>query len=106
MNSVTGTDQVRRSFAEEALRLGGKTEEEVRRMGAVDKADEQVESLFAARYQTANSPVHKAVWEGKVPLELFAAPPLAESAPCDAAMERCIEVMRRRRDNKTIFDEN
>src|SRR6516162_3557946 len=84
MNSATGTEQERRSFAEEALRLGGKTEEEVRRMGAVDKADEQVESLFAARYQTANSPVHKAVWEGKTPLELFAAPPLAESAPCDA----------------------
>src|SRR6516162_10113341 len=106
MNSATGTEQERRSFAEEALRLGGKTEEEVRRMGAVDKADEQVESLFAARYQTANSPVHKAVWEGKTPLELFAAPPLAESAPCDAAMRRSLEVMRRRRDNKTIFDEN
>src|SRR6516165_7765130 len=106
MNSATGTEQERRSFAEEALRLGGKTEEEARRMGAVDKADEQVESLFAARYQTANSPVHKAVWEGKTPLELFAAPPLAESAPCDAAMQRSLEVMRRRRDNKTIFDEN
>jgi alkylation response protein AidB-like acyl-CoA dehydrogenase len=103
---ATGTDQERRSFAEEALRLGGKTEEEARRLGAVDKADEQVESLFAARYQTANSPVHKAVWEGKVPLGLFAPPPLAESAPCDAAMERSIDVMRRRRENNTIFDEN
>lgn len=106
MNSAAGTEQERESFAEAALRLGGKTEEEARRMGAVDKADEQVESLFAARYQTANSPVHKAVWEGKVPLELFAAPPLAESAPCDAAMERSLDVMRRRRANKTIFDEN
>src|SRR6516164_9398302 len=106
MNSATGTEQERRSFAEEALRLGGKTEEEARRMGAVDKADEQVEALFAARYQTANSPVHKAIWEGKTPLELFAAPPLAESAPCDAAMQRSLEVMRRRRDNKTTFDEN
>src|SRR5262245_57084499 len=34
------------SFAETAMRLGGKSEEEARRMGAVDKADEQVESLF------------------------------------------------------------
>ncbi len=106
MNPATGTEQERESFAEAALRLGGKTEEEARRMGAVDKADEQVESLFAARYQTAHSPVHKAVWEGKVPLELFAAPPLAESAPCDAAMERALDVMRRRRQQKTIFDEN
>src|SRR5713226_5214196 len=106
MNPATGTEQERESFAEAALRLGGKTEEEARRMGAVDKADEQVESLFAARYQTAHSPVHKAVWEGKVPLELFAAPPLAESAPCDAAMERALDVMRRRRQQKAIFDEN
>jgi alkylation response protein AidB-like acyl-CoA dehydrogenase len=106
MNSAAGTEQERRSFAEEALRLGGKSEEEARRMGAVDRADEQVESLFAARYQTANSPVHKAVWEGRRPLDLFAAPPLAESAPCDAAMQRSLEVMRRRRENKTIFDEH
>ena len=40
------------SFAEEALRLGGKGAEEVRRTGAVDTADDQVESLFAARYRT------------------------------------------------------
>src|SRR5207244_5336868 len=93
----TETEQDRQSFAETALRLGGKSEDEARRLGAVDRADEQVESLFALRFQTASSPVHKAVWEGKVPLELFAAPPLPESAPCDAAMERCLDVLRRRR---------
>ena len=32
------------SFAETALRLGGKSDDEVRRMGAMDKADDQVES--------------------------------------------------------------
>jgi hypothetical protein len=36
------------SFAETALRLGGKSDEEARRTGAIDKADEQVEALFAA----------------------------------------------------------
>src|SRR6266446_10622371 len=85
------------SFAETAMRLGGKSEEEARRLGAVDKADEQVETLFAARFQTSNSPVHKAIWEGKVPLELFAPPPLPDTAPCDAAMEKSLEVIRRRR---------
>ena len=48
------------SFAETAMKLGGKSEEEARRMGAVDKADDQVEGLFAARFQTVNSPVHRA----------------------------------------------
>src|SRR5215472_11458261 len=94
------------SFAETAMKLGGKSEEEARRMGAVDKADEQVEALFAPQYQTANSPIHKAVWEGKVPLNLFAPPPLPDKAPCDAAMERSLEVVRRRRETGTLYGEN
>jgi alkylation response protein AidB-like acyl-CoA dehydrogenase len=92
------------SFAEEALRLGGKSDEEARRLGAVDKADEQVETLFAPQYQTANSPVHRAVWDGKVPLELFNPPPLLASSPCDKAMEQSLEVVRRRRSEGTLYN--
>jgi alkylation response protein AidB-like acyl-CoA dehydrogenase len=91
------------SFAEAALRLSGKTEEEARRTGALDKADDQVDTLF--RYQTVNSPVHKAVWENRVPLELFMPPSLPASAPCDAAMDRSLEVVRRRRQENSLFDE-
>jgi alkylation response protein AidB-like acyl-CoA dehydrogenase len=104
--STTQKDQERQSFAEAALRLGGKSDEEARRLGAVDKADEQVEALFAARYQTSNSPVHRAVWQGRVPLDLFAPPPLAPCAPCDAAMQRSLEVVRHRRDAGTLYDED
>ena len=103
MSTPTTSDRDRQSFAETALRLGGKTEEEARRTGAVDKADEQVESLFAPQYQTVNSPVHQAVWDGSVPLDLFTPPPLPASAPCDAAMERCLEIVRRRRDAGTLL---
>jgi alkylation response protein AidB-like acyl-CoA dehydrogenase len=105
MSSSTQTDRDQQSFAEAALRLSGKTEEEARRTGAVDKADEQVESLFAPQYQTSNSPVHKAVWDGRVPLTLFAPPPLAAEAPCDSAMEACLEVVRRRREAGMLHDE-
>src|SRR3954465_7726463 len=84
------------SFAETALRLGGKGEEEVRRLGAVDRADEQVETLYAARRRTEGSPVHRAAWDGRAPLDLFRPPPLPASAPCDAAMQRSLEVVRRR----------
>jgi alkylation response protein AidB-like acyl-CoA dehydrogenase len=94
------------TFAETALRLGGKTEEEARRTGALDRADDQVESLFKPQYQTANSPVHRAVWDGKAPLELFAPPPLPPVAPCDAAMEASLEVVRRRYQAGTVYDEN
>ena len=55
------------SFAETALRLGGKSDEEASRTGAMDKADDQVESMFAPEYKTINSPIHKAVWENSVP---------------------------------------
>ncbi len=105
MSTPTQTENERQSFAEAALRLSGKTEEEARRTGAVDKADEQVESLFASKYQTANSPVHKAVWDGQVPLDLFAPPALAASAPCDAAMDRSLESVRRRRRENTLYND-
>src|SRR5947209_3314030 len=105
MSSTTETERDRQSFAESALRLSGKTDEEARRTGAVDKADDQVESLFAAEYQTVNSPVHKAVWDGKVPLSLFSPPSLPASAPCDEAMQKSLDVVRRRRDAGTLYNE-
>jgi len=61
------------SFAETALRLGGKSEDEIRRTGAIDSADDQVETLFAHQYQTAASPIHRAVWDRQVPTERFQA---------------------------------
>ncbi len=105
MSTSTPTDQDKQSFAETALRLSGKTEEEAKRTGALDKADEQVEALFKPQYQTVNSPVHKAVWDGKVPLELFQSPALPASAPCDTTMDKSYEIVRRHRDAGTINDD-
>src|SRR5271168_2102843 len=104
MQPTTTEQEGQQSFAESALRLGGKSEEEARRMGAVDKADEQVETMFAAKYQTGSSPIHKAIWDGRVPLDLFAPPPLPTSAPCDRAMDMSLEIIRRRREQKQLFD--
>jgi alkylation response protein AidB-like acyl-CoA dehydrogenase len=95
----------RTSFAESAMRLSGKGEEEARRTGAVDAADDQVESLFAPQYQTVNSPIHRAVWDRNVPLELFTAGIATGSHPCDEAIDRCVEVVRRKRIDGTIYDE-
>src|SRR5437868_6651707 len=106
MNPATEAEQNQQSFAEAALRLGGKSEEEAIRLGAVDKADEQIETLFAPQYQTVNSPIHKAIWEGKVPLDLFAPPPLPATAPCDAAMDKSLALIRRRRDQGTLFNQD
>lgn len=96
----------KQSFAETAMRMGGKSEDEARRLGAVDMADEQVEALFEDRYRTASSPVHKAVWDKKAPIELFNPPRLPATEACDVAMEKSLEIIRRRRREKSILDEN
>jgi alkylation response protein AidB-like acyl-CoA dehydrogenase len=105
VTTPTQTDQDKLSFAETALRLSGKSEEEARRTGAVDKADEQVEAMFAPQYQTAHSPVHRAVWDGKTPLDLFLPPPLPASVPCDDAMNKSLAIVRRRKQDGTLYDD-
>jgi alkylation response protein AidB-like acyl-CoA dehydrogenase len=94
------------TFTETALRLGGKSEDEAKRTGAVDRADEQVEAMFAARFKTVNSPIHKAVWEDSVPVELFSSPALTTDAACLPTMEKCLAVLRRHKEAKTIWDKD
>lgn len=103
--STTQNEDREISFAESAMRMGGKSEEEAKRTGAVDKADDQVEALFAPQYKTSNSPIHKAVWDGQVPLELFASKPPSKDAACMAAMEKSLESIRKHRSGGTIYNE-
>jgi alkylation response protein AidB-like acyl-CoA dehydrogenase len=105
MSAPTQTERENQSFAETALRLSGKSEEEARRTGAMDRADEQVEQLFAPQYKTVNSPVHRAVWDHEIPLDQFMPPDVPASAACDASMERCVQVLQRRRQENTILDD-
>ena len=94
------------SFAETAMRLGDKSEDEARRMGAVDSADEQVERLFAPEYQTVNSPIHRAVWDRELPVELFQGHVPAPSPEVERVMTQSLEVVRRRKKAGQILDEN
>jgi alkylation response protein AidB-like acyl-CoA dehydrogenase len=94
------------SFAETAMKLGGKSDEEARRMGAVDKADDQVEALFAARFQTVNSPIHRAVWERALPVELFSSSPVATPPAVQRVMDNSLAVVRRHRESATLLDEH
>src|SRR6187401_2563306 len=102
----TPTDQEtsETSFAETALKLGGKSDEEARRTGAIDRADDQVEQLFKAQYQTVNSPIHRAVWERTLPVELFEAS--HESTPPDVqqVMSHSLDVVRRHRTAGTLLN--
>ncbi len=68
------------TFVETALKLSGKSAEEARTTGAIDRADEQVETLFAPKHQTTGSPIHRAVWEDQLPADLF----IGQERPADA----------------------
>ncbi len=94
------------TFVETALKLGGKSEEEARKTGSLDRADDQVEALFDPKYQTSHSPVHRAVWDREFPVDLFR--PLAVTVPPDfeGTMQGSLEVVRRHRANGTLFDQN
>lgn len=93
------------SFAETALKLGGKSDDEARRTGAIDKADDQVEQLFAKRFQTVNSPVHRAIWERGVPVEEFVTQPQPVPPEVTRVMNDSLEVMRRHVKAGTNLDE-
>jgi len=94
------------SFVETALKLSGKSEEEARTTGAVDRADDQVEALFAPKYQTAGSPAHLAVWNNDVTLDLFAPQSQTASAETEKVMQDSLDVIRSDRDAGVLLDEN
>ena len=93
----------RETFVEAVMKMGGKTEEEARKTGTLDRADEQVDALFAARYQTANSPAHRAVWDRTLPVELFLPQPPTVSAACQRTMQQSLEAVSRHRAGGTLY---
>ncbi|MEM7314984.1 MAG: acyl-CoA dehydrogenase family protein [Planctomycetota bacterium] len=94
------------SFAETAMRLGGKSDDEARRTGAIDKADDQVEQLFKPQYQTINSPAHRAVWDRGLPVEMFEGKPIETPADTQKIMDDSVEVVRKHRLAGSLHDEN
>ena len=88
------------------MRMGGKSDEEARRTGAIDKADDQVEQLFQAQYQTVNSPAHRAVWESGAPVEMFSADVESTPANVQKVMDDSLDVVRQFRSENKLFDEN
>ncbi|GAC1474972.1 MAG: hypothetical protein NVSMB9_26430 [Isosphaeraceae bacterium] len=92
------------NFVESALKLSGKSEEEATKTGKIDRADDQVEAMFDKKYQTAQSPVHRAVWSHEVPIELFGSTVRPVPAGCQRVMEESLEVVRKHRSAGTLLD--
>lgn len=95
-NNPTGQNgQQDDNLAEQVLKQGGKSAEEVERMGKLDRGDDQFELTFDEKFRTTGSPVHRAVWSNKTPLAMFA-PQSTLAASNDrekaylAQMDKCI----------------
>src|SRR6185503_16120760 len=93
------------SFAETALKLGGKSADEARRTGAIDAADDQVEALFAPQYQTVNSPAHRAVWDRGVPVELFRSASPKTPPEVQRVMDNSVAVVSRHKQAGTLLND-
>lgn len=100
--SATASPPTEETFLETSLKLAGKTEEETRTTGAMDRADEQVESLFVKKHRTEASPIHRAVWDRYFPIELFQSQKQEPTSEARAAMDRSLEVVRRHREAGTV----
>jgi alkylation response protein AidB-like acyl-CoA dehydrogenase len=99
------TRQNSESFAETALRLGGKSADEAARTGKIDTADDQVEEMFAPQYQTSASPIHRAVWKRRVPVELFGFRATSMEDRIHTAMNRSITLIQRRQREGRLLNE-
>src|SRR5262245_11796550 len=92
------------NFIESALRLGGKSDEEARSTASIDRADEQVEALFAPGRQTTDSPIHRAIWAREAPVDLFLPGCSEAPARCDGVMRESLDLVRRHKAAGTLFE--
>ena len=102
--SSSESPQSEASFAETALKLGGKSDDEARRTGVIDTADDQVETLFAPQYQTINSPAHRAVWDSPLPTAEFVSDDVAPPPDVARVMDDSLQIVRQHRRNQTLLD--
>ena len=95
----------RKSFAETAFTLAGKSADEARRTGAIDTADDQVEALFAPEYQTVNSPAHRAIWDRGVPVDLFTSKSPVTPPEVQRIMDDSVAVVERHKAAGTLHND-
>jgi len=103
--SAEKADEQDVTFVETALLLGGKSEEEAKKTGTIDRADDEVELLFAGQYQTHNSPVHKAVWDRNFPNEAFQISLPEADEQMEKVFAKSMEVVTTHQKNGTHYTE-
>ena len=96
----------KKSFAETALKLGGKSDDEAKRIGKIDSAEDELESLFNPKYQTINSPAHQAVWGMTFPEWAFDIKDFGHKENLNKIKQKCINAVNMHKENGTLYDED
>ncbi len=104
-DTPAGGTEANVTFVETALRLSGKSSEEATKTGTIDRADDEMELLFAAEYQTTRSPVHRAVWDQEFPVDLFMPRKSEVSNDARQTFVKCLDIVRRHHEQKTHYNE-
>jgi len=94
------------SFAETAMRLGGKSDDEAKRIGKIDSAEDELESLFSPKYQTSNSPAHQAVWGMKFPEWAFDIKDYGHNEKFNKIKQKCFNVVESHKEGGTLYAKN
>ncbi|WP_237228987.1 acyl-CoA dehydrogenase family protein [Rubinisphaera sp. JC750] len=93
------------TFVETALRLSGKTAEEAQKTGTIDRADDEMELLFADEYKTTRSPVHRAVWDDRFPNELFRSKISKPTPAVERIFAACLNCVIKHQDQGTHYND-
>ncbi len=92
------------NLAEEILKGAGKSAEEVKKTGQLDRGDDLVELTYEPKFRTVNSPVHRALWSGKTPVNLFRRQGKPQGRPAYLdVFDRCIAVGKKHLKDGTLF---
>lgn len=93
------------NLTEDVLRDAGKSDREVESTGKVDRADEETDLLFEEKQRTANSPVHRVVWD-RAGIRSFTPRELVRDEQVEKAVEASLAVVARHRAAGTLYDAN
>ncbi len=93
------------NLAEDVLRDAGKSEDEVKRTGAIDRADSATDELYGERGRTTGSPVHRVIWH-KAGVRHFLPGQTPVNADIEETVARTIAVLKANRADGSGYDEN
>lgn len=97
------TDPKNNNLAEDVLRDAGKSEDEVKRTGEIDRADNETDELYGERGRTSGSPVHRVVWR-RAGLQHFQANQLEVDPTIEKVVADSIAVLRRNQADGSGYD--